>query len=56
MGYLHVDGAIMLNYILNRRKVLKCGAGEESRGSAEPIVREMEYYTESKREGTSYRG
>jgi hypothetical protein len=38
MGTLHVDGAIIINYILYRREVLKCGVGEGSRGSAEPIV------------------
>jgi hypothetical protein len=38
MGDMQVDGAIMLNYILNRREVLKCGTGGESIRSAEPIV------------------
>lgn len=30
MGYAHVDGAMILHYILNRREALKCGAGEGS--------------------------
>jgi hypothetical protein len=38
MGDLHVDVAVMFVYILNRREVLNCGAGEGSRGQAEPVV------------------
>jgi len=38
LGGLHVDVAIIFVYILNRREVLDCGAGEGSRGSAEPVL------------------
>jgi hypothetical protein len=53
MGTMHVDDEIILSYILNRRKALKC-TGEGSRRSAETIVWEMEYYRVSRRKGTSY--
>jgi len=38
MGDMHMDVAIISVYILNRREVLNCGAGEGSRGSAEPVL------------------